>query len=131
MSERLIDVICPHCGRLGTTVRVVKHEDGFTKLSRTCTSCGGEWTHTFDADWRAVAKRRWLEAEVERLTRELDEARKESDRLYTECGQLWVEYKKMCEVIKTIGARCVELDDGEAVSAILDITEKFLKKDMP
>lgn len=84
MSERLIDVICPHCGRLGTTVRVVKHEDGFTKLSRTCTSCGGEWTHTFDADWLAVAKRRRLEAEVERLTRELDEARAEVERLTRE-----------------------------------------------
>lgn len=79
--------------------------------------------------WRAHDDRSYLLAEVERLTRELDEARKESDRMYTECGQLWVEYKKMCEVIKTIGARCVELDDGEAVSAILDITEKFLKKD--
>ena len=70
MSERLIDSVCPHCGRLGTTVRVVKHEDGFTKLSRTCTSCGGEWVHTFDHDWLAVANRRRLEAEVERLRAE-------------------------------------------------------------
>jgi len=70
-----------------------------------------------------------LEAAIERLIRERNEARKESDRLYTECGQLWDEYKKMCEVIRTIGARCVELDDSEAVSAILDITENILKKD--
>ena len=70
-------------------------------------------------------------AEVERLTRERDEARKESDRLYTECGQLWDEYKKMCETIRTIGARCVELDDREAVSAILDIVEKVLEEYKP
>ena len=131
MSERLIDSVCPHCGRLGTTVRVVKHEDGYTKLSRLCKECGGEWIHTFDADWLAVANRRRLEAEVERLTRERDEARKESDRLYTECGQLWDEYKKMCETIRTIGARCVELDDREAVSAILDIVEKVLEEYKP
>lgn len=68
------------------------------------------------------------QAEIDRLTRQ---ARKESDRLYTECGQLWDEYKKMCEVIRTIGARCVELDDSDAVSAILDITEKILGKDKP
>lgn len=67
------------------------------------------------------------DAEIDRLTRERDEARKESDRLYTECEQLWNEYKKMCEIIKTIGARCVELDDREAVSAILDITKTFLE----
>ena len=84
MSERLIDSVCPHCGRLGTTVRVVKHEDGFTKLSRLCKECGGEWIHTFDADWLAVAKMRRLEAEVERLTRERDEAHAEVARLKQE-----------------------------------------------
>lgn len=71
--------------------------------------------------------------QIEDLTHERNEARKESDRLYTECEQLWDEYKKMGEVIRTIGARCVELDDSEAVSAILDaildITENILKKD--
>ena len=67
MSERLIDAVCPHCGRVGTTVRVVLHEDGYTKLSRRCTDCGGEWIHTFDHDWLAVANGRRLEAEVERL----------------------------------------------------------------
>lgn len=71
--------------------------------------------------------------QIEDLTHERNEARKESDRLYTECEQLWDEYKKMYEVIRTIGARCVELDDSEAVSAILDaildITENILKKD--
>lgn len=67
MSERLIDSVCPQCERIGTTVRVVKNEDGFTKLSRLCKECGGEWTNTFDADWLAVAKIRRLEAEVERL----------------------------------------------------------------
>ena len=73
MSERVIDSVCPHCGRLGTTVRVVKHEDGFTKLGRLCKECGGEWIHTFDADWLAVAKMRRLEAEVERLREALIE----------------------------------------------------------
>ena len=67
MSERLIDSVCPNCGRLGTTVRVVKHEDGFTKLSRLCKECGGEWINSFDADWLAVAKMRRLEAKVKRL----------------------------------------------------------------
>lgn len=70
MSERLIDSVCPQCERIGTTVRVVKHEDGFTKLSRLCKECGGEWIHTFDADWLAVANRRRLEAEVEKLRAE-------------------------------------------------------------
>jgi hypothetical protein len=67
MSERLIDSVCPQCERIGTTVRVVKNEDGFAKLSRLCKECGGEWTNTFDADWLAVAKIRRLEAEIERL----------------------------------------------------------------
>ena len=71
MSERLIDSVCPQCERIGTTVRVVKNEDGFTKLSRLCKECGGEWTNTFDADWLAVAKIRRLEAEVERLRAEM------------------------------------------------------------
>ena len=67
MSERLIDAVCPHCERVGTTVRVVLHEDGFTKLSRRCTDCGGEWIHTFDRDWLADAKNKKLLAEIARL----------------------------------------------------------------
>lgn len=51
-------------------MRVVKHEDGFTKLSRLCKECGGEWINSFDADWLAVAKMRRLEAKVERLREE-------------------------------------------------------------
>lgn len=67
MTERLIDAVCPHCGRVGTTVRVVLHEDGYTKLSRRCTDCGGECIHTFDHDWLAVAKNKKLQADNERL----------------------------------------------------------------
>ena len=67
MSERLIDAVCPHCGRKGKTVRLVSHDDGHTKLSRLCTNCGGEWMHTFDRDWRAEAQHKRLEAEVDRL----------------------------------------------------------------
>jgi len=88
MTERLIDAVCPHCGRLGTTVRVVLHEDGFTKLSRRCTDCAGEWVNSFDHDWLAGAKNKKLQAdnerlahEIERLTRERDEERAEVERL--------------------------------------------------
>lgn len=105
MSERLIDSVCSHCGRLGTTVRVVKHEDGFTKLSRLCKECGGEWTHTFDADWLAVANRRRLEAEVERLTRELDEARAENERLRAEVERLTRERDEARDVVARQRAR--------------------------
>lgn len=70
MSERLIDAVCPHCERVGTTVRVVLHEDGFTKLSRRCTDCGGEWIHTFDRDWLADAENKKLLAEIARLREE-------------------------------------------------------------
>lgn len=45
--------------------------------------------------------------------------------------KLRAEVKRLRETIKTIGARCVQLDDKEAVSAILDITEKFLEESKP
>jgi hypothetical protein len=50
--------------------------------------------------------------EIERLTRELNEARAEVERLR--------------EVIRTIRARCVELDDSDAVSEVLDISSAAL-----
>ena len=54
-----------------------------------------------------------LASEIERLTRERDEAREEVARLR--------------EVIRTIRARCVELDDSDAVSATFDITSAALE----
>ena len=76
--------------------------------------------HLLDA--REVPPRFWnqehndrgtLLAEVDRLTRERDEAQAEVDRLR--------------EVIRTIRARCVELDDSDAVSATFDITNAVLE----
>ena len=54
-----------------------------------------------------------LRAEVERLTRQRDEARAEVER--------------MREVIRTIRARCVEMDDSDAVSETLDIASAVLE----
>ncbi len=51
--------------------------------------------------------------------------------LTSENMKLRAEVERLREIIKTIGARCVELDDREAVSAILDITEKVLKESKP
>lgn len=75
MTERLIDAVCPHCGRVGTTVRVVLREDGHTKLSRRCTDCGGECIHTFDHDWLAAANNKKLRAENEKLRAEVERLR--------------------------------------------------------
>jgi len=75
MTERLIDAVCPHCGRVGTTVRVVLREDGHTKLSRRCTDCGGECIHTFDHDWLAAANNKKLRAENEKLRAEIERMR--------------------------------------------------------
>lgn len=61
----------------------------------------------------AVEEIKWLRAEVERLTRERDEARAEVERLR--------------EVIRTIRARCVEMDDSDAVSETLDISSAALE----
>lgn len=51
--------------------------------------------------------------------------------LTSENMKLRAEVERLREIIKTIGARCVELDDREAVSAILDITEKVLEESKP
>ena len=51
--------------------------------------------------------------EIEQLTRERDEARAEVERLR--------------EVIRTIRARCVEMDDSDAVSETLDISSAALE----
>jgi hypothetical protein len=85
MTERLIDAVCPHCGRVGTTVRVVLNEDGFTKLSRRCTDCGGECVHTFDHDWLADAKNKKLQADNERLRAEIEKLRKTLKDIAEDC----------------------------------------------
>lgn len=45
--------------------------------------------------------------------------------------KLLAEVKRLRETIKTIGARCVELDARDAVFVILDITEKVLEESKP
>lgn len=68
MTHEIVpDTPCPHCERQNTTLRRSIEEDGFTKVSRICTACGGEWTHTWDRDWLADAKNRKLRAENDRL----------------------------------------------------------------
>ena len=76
MTHEIVpDTPCPHCERQNTTLRRSIEEDGFTKVSRICTACGGEWTHTWDRDWLADAKNRKLRAENERLRADLERLR--------------------------------------------------------
>ena len=119
MTERLIDAVCPHCGRVGTTVRVVLHEDGYTKLSRRCTDCGGECIHTFDHDWLSVARNKKLQADNERLTnavalvservRQLSEER---DYAWGEVEKLRAEIERLRVALKQFRCSC---DPGECV----------------
>lgn len=95
MTERLIDAVCPHCGRVGTTVRVVLHEDGYTKLSRRCTDCGGECIHTFDHDWLSVARNKKLQADNERLTNAVALVSERVRQLSEERDYAWGEVEKL------------------------------------
>lgn len=95
MTERLIDAVCPHCGRVGTTVRVVLHEDGYTKLSRRCTDCGGECIHTFDHDWLSVAKNKKLQADNEHLTNAVALVSERVRQLSEERDYAWGEVEKL------------------------------------
>jgi len=47
-------------------------------------------------------------------------------RMGEEIADLRSEVERLREIIRTIRARCVELDDGDAVSATLDITSAVL-----
>ena len=95
MTERLIDAVCPHCGRVGTTVRVVLHEDGYTKLSRRCTYCGGECIHTFDHDWLSVARNKKLQADNECLTNAVALVSERVRQLSEERDYAWAEVEKL------------------------------------
>lgn len=78
--ELIPNIPCPHCERQNTTHRLVRKEDGFTKVSRRCTSCGNEWTHTWDRDWLADAKIKRLSAENIELRAEVERLRQEDTR---------------------------------------------------
>jgi hypothetical protein len=60
-------------------------------------------------------------AEIER-----DEARAVVWKQAKDNADLRAEVERLREIIRTIRARCVELDDGDAVSATLDITSAVL-----
>ena len=62
---------------------------------------------------KANEDRGWLLAEVDKLGAENEKLRAEIERLR--------------EVIRTIRARCVELDDSDAVSETLDIATAVLE----
>jgi hypothetical protein len=62
----------------------------------------------------------WKDAEIERLTRERYAARAEIERLRA-------DNERLREVIRTILARCVEMDDSDAVSETLDIASAALE----
>ena len=104
MTERLIDAVCPHCGRVGTTVRVVLHEDGYTKLSRRCTDCGGECIHTFDADWLSVARNKKLQADNECLTNAVALVSERVRQLSDERDYAWSEVEKQRAEIEQLRA---------------------------
>lgn len=110
MTERLIDAVCPHCGRVGTTVRVVLHEDGYTKLSRRCTDCGGECIHTFDHDWLSVARNKKLQADNERLTNAVALVSERVRQLSEERDYAWGEVEKLRADLATQQGCC----DGAA-----------------
>jgi hypothetical protein len=98
-----------------------------------------------EATWKAQVHedRAWLLAEVERLRGEMPVA--ESLRVDAKCAEIerdearavvWkqakdnadlrAEVERLREVIRTIRARCVELDDSDAVSEVLDISSTAL-----
>jgi hypothetical protein len=110
MTERLIDAVCPHCGRVGTTVRVVLHEDGYTKLSRRCTDCGGECIHTFDHDWLSVARNKKLQADNECLTNAVALVSERVRQLSEERDYAWGEVEKLRADLATQQGCC----DGAA-----------------
>jgi hypothetical protein len=73
------------------------------------------WPTVITAE-EAVALRgalKQLQTALDAVVRERDEAR--------------VEVERMREVIRTIRARCVEMDDSDAVSETLDIASAFLE----
>lgn len=112
MTERLIDAVCPHCGRVGTTVRVVLHEDGYTKLSRRCTDCGGECIHTFDHDWLAAANNKKLRAENERLTSDVALVAERVRQLSEERDYAWAEVERQRAEIERLSEALREALSG-------------------
>ena len=81
----------------------------------------------------AVDDREWLLGEVERLTRECDTALENArwllahvSRLARERDEARAEVERLRESIRTMRARCVELDDSDAVSAVMDIASSVL-----
>jgi len=57
-------------------------------VSRRCTSCGGEWTHTWDRDWLADAKNRKLRAENERLRADIERLREALQESACACSSI-------------------------------------------
>ena len=92
MTHELVpNTPCPHCERQNTTLRIALQDHGFTKLSRRCTSCGNEWTHTWDRDWLADAKIKRLSAENIELRAEVERLRQEDTRTrHALNGWVWV-----------------------------------------
>ena len=82
-----------------------------------------------------------LQAVLDAVVRERDEARAEVERLREVISTLEIvgkaadderhnmrkEIEQLREVIRTIRARCVEMDDSDAVSETLDITSAALE----
>jgi hypothetical protein len=78
----------------------------------------------------AVDELRWMRAEIEKLRAAIQSLaeRLEVDPSGTDkIDDLEAEVERLREVIRTIRARCVELDDSDAVSETLDIATAVLE----
>ena len=77
--------------------------------------------------WQAHNDRSYLLAEVDRQRAEIERLHQAHQAACEGGDLLREEIERLREVIRTIRARCVELDDSDAVSETLDIATAALE----
>lgn len=98
IREYIHDSCCPICNRAETTERVIREEEGCTKVSRVCTACGGEWRSSLDGHVIQNLRIKKLEAENERLRENVDRLGKEverADRLRAEIARVKADNRSL------------------------------------